>query len=404
VPSRLSTIPREQLPEDQRRFHDAVAAIRRRPISGPFIVLLHSSPDLAARFAHLGHYFHARGQADESIVSLRVRGLVALIGARALDAPYEWSAWVNWALEAGVPQETVDAIRERRPLRGLTAEEALVRDFCIQLLTDNHRVRDATYGAALHHFGAQGLVELTVTLGYFGMIAFPLNAFEMEMTGEQKGLRKPFEPLRVDESAAATPAASVPAPSIPSAAGAVRPRLSRIAGQADMPVEHRHYFDRIIRSRGRVCGPFQVLLHSPDVAERVAAVGEPILYDTLLPPPAKALTWLITAREFDCDYEWALAEHAAQKAGIPDALVRTIGRREPLTGLDDEQQVLADLCHQLLRGNHHVDDATYRAAVAKFGVPGTVRVAATIGYFAMHAVVLNAFEVNPKEEKSEPLL
>jgi len=171
-----------------------------------------------------------------------------------------------------------------------------------------------------------------------------------------------------------------------------------------MPVEHRHYFDRIIRSRGRVCVPFQVLLHSPDMAERVAAVGEPILYDTLLPPPAKALTWLITAREFDCDYEWALAEHAAQRAGIPDALVRTIGRREPLTGLDDEQQVLADLCHQLLRGNHHVDDAIYRAAVAKFGVPGTVRVAATIGYFAMHAVVLNAFEVNPKGEKSEPML
>ncbi len=158
-----------------------------------------------------------------------------------------------------------------------------------------------------------GLVELIVTLGYFGMIAFPLNAFEMEMTAEQKGLRKPFEPLRVDESSAANPAASVSAPFVRSAAGALSQRLSRITAQADMPVEHRHYFDRIIRSRGRVCGPFQVLLHSPDVAERVAAVGEPILYDTLLPPPAKALTWLITAREFDCDYEWALSEHAAQR-------------------------------------------------------------------------------------------
>ena len=108
--ARLGMIEREALPADERRFHDAVKAIRRRPISGPFIVTMNSSPDLAARFAHLGHYFHARGQADESVVPIRVRSFISLIGSRALDAPYEWAAWVNWALEAGIPQETVDAI------------------------------------------------------------------------------------------------------------------------------------------------------------------------------------------------------------------------------------------------------------------------------------------------------
>ena len=106
---RLSPLTREQLPEDQRRFFDAVRAIRRRPISGPFIVAINSSPDLASRFAHLGHYFHSRGQADESILSARVRTFVALVGSRALNVPYEWNAWVGWALEAGVPQDTVDA-------------------------------------------------------------------------------------------------------------------------------------------------------------------------------------------------------------------------------------------------------------------------------------------------------
>ncbi|HEX6005265.1 MAG TPA: hypothetical protein VFZ14_14865, partial [Burkholderiales bacterium] len=83
--SRISPVAREALPEHQRRFYDAVRAIRRRPISGPFIVTMASSPDLAARIAHLGHYFHSRGQADESILPLRVRCFVALIGSRALD-------------------------------------------------------------------------------------------------------------------------------------------------------------------------------------------------------------------------------------------------------------------------------------------------------------------------------
>src|SRR5262249_54875302 len=144
---------REALPENQRRFHDAVRAIRRRPISGPFITLLNSNPVLAARVAHLGGYFHARGLPDESILSMRVRGFMALLGARALDAPYEWSAWHNWAVEAGVPQATADAIRERRPLTNLSQEEALVLAFCSELLADGHRMSAATAQAVLDHFG-----------------------------------------------------------------------------------------------------------------------------------------------------------------------------------------------------------------------------------------------------------
>ena len=119
--ARLSAIDREALPEGQRRFHDAVKAIRRRPISGPFIVTMNSSPDLAARFAQLGHYFHARGQADESILPMRVRCFVAAPRLARARRRYEWSAWLNWALEAGMPQDTVDAIRERRTPPDLTA-------------------------------------------------------------------------------------------------------------------------------------------------------------------------------------------------------------------------------------------------------------------------------------------
>jgi 4-carboxymuconolactone decarboxylase len=404
VASRLSTIPREQLPEDQRRFHDAVKAIRRRPISGPFIVLLNSSPDLAARFAHLGHYFHARGQADESILSLRVRTFTALIGSRALDAPYEWSAWVGWAVDAGVPQETVDAIRERRAPQDLTVEDALVLDFCTQLLTGNHRVRDATCKTALDHFGVQGLVELVVTLGYFAMIAFPLNAFEMEMSAEQKGMRKSFEPLRIGAHAEQPSSRGSAAVSAHARRDGASARIPRVIKHADMPPAAQHYFDRIIRTRGRVSGPFQVLLNSPDVADRVATVGDFLLFHAVLPPPVKTLSWLVSAREFDCDYEWAVASSHAQKAGIDDALIHAIRDRQPLPGLSEEQRILVDFCHQLLRGNHHVSEATYRAAVERFGVGATVQIAATVGYFAMLALLLNAFEVDPQPGESEPSL
>jgi 4-carboxymuconolactone decarboxylase len=401
---RLSMVERDALPADQRRFHDAVKAIRRRPISGPFIVTMNSSPDLAARFAHLGHYFHSRGQADESILSMRVRTFASLIGSRALDSPYEWSAWVGWALEAGVPQETVDAVREGRTPPNLTAEEALITDFCMQLISGNHRVSDSTYRAAQEHFGVQGLVELVVTIGYFTMIALPLNAFEIEMSAAQLGNRKPFAPLAVTGKPGSEP--EFERRSVPplTGAGVTAPRVPLLAAHEDVKPESQHFFDRVVRSRGWVSGAFQVLLHTPDVAERVAHVGEFFLYESILPPAVRTLTWLITARELDCDYAWAACTASARAAGIDEKLIAALANGGPLAGLSSEQKLLFEFCHQLLRGNHHVTDQTYQAVIQNFGVPAAVQIAGSLGYIAMLALVVNAFEVAVSPDNGMPAL
>ena len=399
---RLSTVTREQLPEDQRRFFDAVGAIRRRPVSGPFIVTLNSSPDLASRFAHLGHYFHSRGQADESILSARVRTFVALVGSRLLDVPYEWNAWVGWALEAGVPQETADAIREGRAAPNITAEEALVQDFCTQMASGNHRVNDATYQAALKHFGAQGVVELVVCLGYFAMIAFPLNAFEIEMSTAQLAQRKSFVPLNVPPFPGAV---QRQAPAFDTLhADVAGARMTRITQHGDLKHADQHYLDRIIRTRGHVSALFQVLLHTPDVADRMATVGAFFLYETLLPPTLRTLVWLVTAREFDCEYAWQGSVHHAPTAGLPQTLIDALRRGETPSDLAEPQATVVAFCHELMRGNHHVCDATYAAAVKHFGVPATIQIAATLGYFAMMCCVANTFELPPQSGDGKPAL
>jgi 4-carboxymuconolactone decarboxylase len=396
---RLTMVERDALPADERRFHDAVKAIRRRPISGPFITLLNSSPDLAARFAHLGHYFHARGQADESILSVRARTFVALILARALDCPYEWAAWVGWALEAGVPQSTADAVRDFGAPSDLGREDALVLDFCTQLLGSGHRVSDATFARALDHFGAQGVVELAATIGYFAMIAYPLNACEIEMSSEQKGLRKAFEPLRIRDAGAPQPPARE---SPPPATTDRRARVARITRHEDLAPANQHFFDRIVMTRGRIAPPYQVLLHSADVAARVAHVGEPLLYGGTVPRSARTLAWLTAAREYDCEYELALAAGAAREAGVSHALIEAVAKRRPLPQTSGDERALLDFCGQLLRGNHHVIDDAYRATVERFGVAATVQIAAGIGYFAMWAFILNAFEIEP--DRADPEL
>lgn len=400
---RLSALPRDALPAHQRRFHDAVKAIRRRAISGPFLVLMNSSPDLAARYAHLGHYFHARGQADESIVSLRVRAYLSLIGSRALDAPYEWAAWVNWALESGVPQDTVDAIREGRSPANLSAEEALVTDFCTQLIAGNHRVSANTFAAAKNHFGVQGVVELVLTLGYFAMIALPLNAFEISMSAEQVAMRKPFTPLAVTAAAWVDAGVHSDLPSL-NGSHSTAPRVQPFVTHHDVAPEHQHFLDRILRTRGVISPAFQVLLHAPDAAERVAHIGTYFLYETALPGTVKMLTWLIAARELDCDYAWHAAVNDARASGIAAGLMDALEQGKPLTSASAEQRVVIEFCHQLLRGNHHVSEKTYGAAVERFGIPATVQIAALLGYIVMMSLLANAFEIVMPADASVPAL
>jgi 4-carboxymuconolactone decarboxylase len=401
--SRLHAVERDALPVEQRRFHDAVKAIRRRPISGPFIVLMNSSPDLAARFAHLGHYFHARGQADESILSMRVRGFASLIGSRALNAPYEWSAWVNWALEAGVPQATVDAIREGRPPQNPTTEEALVNDFCMQLISGNHRVGDSTFNAALDHFGAQGVVELVVTLGYFAMIALPLNAFEIGMSDAQKKQRKPFAPLEITGTPWTGPGA--PRENLPVIAAPVTAtaRLPLLATHDVVAPAHQHFLDRIILTRGWVSGVFQVLLHTPDVATRISNIGAFFLYETILPPKIRTLTWLVTARELDCNYVWQASVNAARAAGVGAGLIKALEKDRAPPGLAAEKR-LFEFCHQLLRDNHHVGETCYQATIAEFGTAATVQIAAAVGYIVMLSIIANAFDIAPPRDDELPAL
>ncbi|MGH8662803.1 MAG: carboxymuconolactone decarboxylase family protein, partial [Burkholderiales bacterium] len=339
----------------------------------------------------------------ESILPMRVRGFVSVIGSRALDAPYEWSAWVNWALGAGVSQETVDDVREGRAPRNLTAEDRLVSDFFTQLISGNHRVNEATFKAALDHFGRQALVELVVTIGYFALIALPLNAFEIEMSPEQMRNRKPFAPLPVDgmpwrgdDSASRT----VP----PISGTTAKPRIALLAGHDDVAPEHQHFVDRIVLTRGWLSGAFQALLHSPDVAARIANIGDFVLYHSVLPPAVQTLACLIAARELDCNYAWDASVRRARVAGVNDGLIAALEHGEPVAPLAGEHNVIFEFCRQLLRGNHHVAEDTYQATVQKLGIAATVQLAVTVGYVVMMSLVANAFDVSPVGEDSKPAL
>jgi 4-carboxymuconolactone decarboxylase len=167
----------------------------------------------------------------------------------------------------------------------------------------------------------------------------------------------------------------------------------------ELPNEQQAIYDAIVRSRGQISGPFTVLLHSPVVAGRVAEVGAYIRFESMLPVAVRCLAGLLTARELDCRYVWAAWVPQAQQAGIGDEIIAAIQDRRTPPGLTDEQALVVAAGQRLLRGNHQISEATYQALLAHFGTQGTVELAATFGYFAMLAMPLNAFQVDPPPDR-----
>jgi 4-carboxymuconolactone decarboxylase len=172
VTPRLPPVDPERLTEDQQRVYRTIAGSRGR-VAGPFTALL-LSPELADRVQHLGAFIRY-----DSSLEPRLSELAILVIARAVNSPFEWTAHEPHALRAGVTPAAVDAIREGNRPDGLAADAAAVHDYTRGLVVDGD-VTDATYDAARDAIGTVGVVELTVLIGYYRLLATTLRAHRLE--------------------------------------------------------------------------------------------------------------------------------------------------------------------------------------------------------------------------------
>jgi len=167
-----------------------------------------------------------------------------------------------------------------------------------------------------------------------------------------------------------------------------------IEQRSDVAEEAAHHFDSIASSRGRISGPFAVLLNSPEVAGRAAHLGAYIRFESTLDEDIKELAIITAAREFDCDYEWSAHVVLARNAGVRAEAIDAVANRGPLDSLTEDESLVIGYGRETFR-NKRVSDATFDAAKERFGVQGVTELTATIGYYGMLACALNTFEVEP---------
>ncbi len=136
-------------------------------------------------------------------------------------------------------------------------------------------------------------------------------------------------------------------------------------------------------------GPFVDLLVSPELMNRVSALGEYLRYRSALPPRLSEFAILITAAHWKQQFEWDIHAPIALKAGVPQPVIDALWAHIPPEDLDAEQQALHDLCMALHR-DRVVPPALRQRTQAVLGEQATIDAIAICGYYALLAMVLNS--------------
>jgi 4-carboxymuconolactone decarboxylase len=171
--ARVEQLERDKLGPRQQHLYDEIMRTRPRgKLSGPFSVWVHR-PDIAEPANGLANCFRVNPTLDKRLIEL-----IVLLVCRDATSQYAWSAHFNLAREAGLPTETIEAIRARRRPEFGRDDERIVYDLITELLATK-KVSAATFGRAETALGRDGVIEAVTCAGFYTMIGFVLNTFEI---------------------------------------------------------------------------------------------------------------------------------------------------------------------------------------------------------------------------------
>jgi 4-carboxymuconolactone decarboxylase len=161
--------------------------------------------------------------------------------------------------------------------------------------------------------------------------------------------------------------------------------------------------ERILKvSSAGLGGPYSMLLRSPELTARYLGMTDYLRFETSLPKRLNELAILIEARLWDAQYEWWAHYPIALKAGVPEAVANDIKEGRRPTTMKSDEEVVYDVCIELLR-DRHLTDATFKRAKEMLGEQQTVDLVAVAGFYVMVSSVIIAGEIGVPNGEKPPL-
>lgn len=161
--------------------------------------------------------------------------------------------------------------------------------------------------------------------------------------------------------------------------------------------------ERILKvSSAGLGGPYSMLLRSPMLAARYLGMTDYLRFETSLPHRLNELAILIEARLWDAQYEWWAHYPIALKAGLPRDVADEIKEGRRPTSMKPDEEVVYDVCIELLR-DRHLTDTTFRRAKEMLGEQQVVDLVAVAGFYVMVSSVIIEGEVGIPDGGPPPL-
>jgi 4-carboxymuconolactone decarboxylase len=173
--ARVPYVERDELDAEGQEIYDRIRRDRNAPKVGlQFRALLHS-PKAAGYLTSMGAQLRFQSAMPENLKELAI-----IVVAREWNSAIEWTAHAAFAAKAGVSTASIEAIRTGKAPAGLTGPEQVIARFVQQLLRQKE-VSDDVFAAAHTLLGTQGVVDLTLTCGYYTAINMAQIALKPDM-------------------------------------------------------------------------------------------------------------------------------------------------------------------------------------------------------------------------------
>ena len=170
------------------------------------------------------------------------------------------------------------------------------------------------------------------------------------------------------------------------------PRLPEL-DEANLSPEQKIIYDDIMRVRGRVRGPFAVWLRNAELAEGALKLQDLFASRVKLERRLLQLMILVAARFAGAHYAWYIHEPHALQHGISSEIVEAIRDRRTPNFTREDERLVYDITLEL-NTTHRLSDSTFSRGMAMLDEQQMVELVSGVGFYAMVAMTLNAFDVD----------
>jgi alkylhydroperoxidase family enzyme len=168
------------------------------------------------------------------------------------------------------------------------------------------------------------------------------------------------------------------------------------AKREDLSAEHQKIWDHIHTARSGGGGPYSMLMHSPAMAQHIAATEDYFRTNSLLPDAEREIIILTAAREIDARYAWSRHEIRAHNVGIRPEVIEALRAKASVDQFTGKERLLVEFTRTLMH-DHTLPDHLFARMESEFGRANLVEAVGLLGHYITIGTIIRMFEVEPPE-------